>query len=68
LIIDEALGHHSGERFNEAETCYRAALRIDPRHHAAPKNPARLVIRARWVEKAVMWSVDVVVNLVADAD
>jgi Flp pilus assembly protein TadD len=52
-IIDEALAHHRAGRFDQAEACYRAALRIDPGHQGSRKNLAQLLIRASRFEEAI---------------
>jgi glutathione synthase/RimK-type ligase-like ATP-grasp enzyme len=52
-IIEEALAHHRAGHFDKAETCYRAALRIDPDHRAACKNLAQLMIHASRFEEAI---------------
>jgi hypothetical protein len=53
-IFDEALAHHRAGRFDQAETCYRAALRKDPEHQGARKNLAQLLIRASRFEEAIV--------------
>jgi glutathione synthase/RimK-type ligase-like ATP-grasp enzyme len=53
-IIEEALALHRAGRFGEAETCYRAALRIDSGHQAARKNLAQLMIHASRFEEAIV--------------